>query len=947
MKRSLRWFYAVCVFTNITLFFSTTISAQAILTNNSPLVLIDFSANTPSSVGTNPQSVFAGTGFEPNPTAQGRLNSNAWATTGWSDGTLAFGGTSTTGDHARGAFGTARITAGIHAYTGAPGSTANPSLLIQPGGSDFAPGTLTLRIQNQGSTTITSLSVSYNLYVRNDQGRSSSFNFSHSADNSTYTPVGALDYTSPVAADASPSWVLVSTAPSRSTTINGLNIAPNDYYYIRWSSADVAGSGTRDELGLDDISINATFTQPVYYPRTSATDLSQASQWTTDPAGVTGTSPTNFTSPNQVFNLNGNVAMPTVSNPWTFSNGSNLILNNIAPLVFTPTSTLIIGSGSIADFNSKPVTLKSAASGTAAIGNTTGAINGATNVTVERYITSLNNRAFRLLAPSVNTTTTIRANWQEGGATPAGYGTHITGSTTGANGFDATQTGNPSLYLYTANPPAWQAVANTDATNLSATTGYLTFIRGDRTIDLNSTASPLPTNNTVLRATGTLLTGTQTFGLASATGFSLITNPYASAVNWAAIENVNTGIEQYYTFWDPNIGVRGGYVTVNANGNVSPATSAGTITIPSGMAFFVKGSGSGTPSVEIREAHKTTTSVGDVFRSGTQTETFSASLFYTNTQGQRITADGVLAVYNNDYTVGYDEADATQIANWDEDVAISRSGQGLSIESRPLIDAADTIHLSVARLKVQNYEWQFEATAFNHPGLQAVLLDSFQNTRTPLSLTGQTIVPFSVTTNSASSVTGRFAVVFENIAVLPVRLTTITAQQKGKDVLVQWVSASDAEVREYQVEKSVDGRTFLKMATVASRAVAGVSGYEWLDAQPIAGKHFYRTKAIGLNGSVHYSPVVAIDLSGKATPVTVYPNPLSGTEVGLSLNLPAHTYTIQLVNTAGQTVHRQQLVHTGGAVAQTISLPSGIASGIYQLTVSSAQSTYTQRLIKH
>lgn len=241
---------------------------QVSLTNVSPTVTIDFSSSTPAGVGTNPGSAFAGGGFEPDPTTAGRLNSNAWAVTGWNDGPLPFGDTKTTPstDYTRGAASAAVITGGMYAYTGAPGSAANPTLMIQPGGSDWAPGTLTLRIQNNGTTNITQLAVSYNIYIRNDQARSNSFNFSHSSDNITYTLVGALDYISPAASDAL-GWVIVGTAPSRSTTITGLNITPGSYYYIRWSGADVAGSGSRDEFGLDDIGITATFdiTLPVNF----------------------------------------------------------------------------------------------------------------------------------------------------------------------------------------------------------------------------------------------------------------------------------------------------------------------------------------------------------------------------------------------------------------------------------------------------------------------------------------------------------------------------------------------------------------------------------------------------------------------------------------------------------------------------------------------------------
>ncbi|MBK6635436.1 MAG: hypothetical protein IPG38_15010 [Chitinophagaceae bacterium] len=67
-----------------------------------------------------------------------------------------------------------------------------------------------------------------------------------------------MDYASPAALDAL-GWVIVGSAPSRSTLITGLAITPGSYVYIRWSGGDNGGSGSRDEFGLDDINMTATY----------------------------------------------------------------------------------------------------------------------------------------------------------------------------------------------------------------------------------------------------------------------------------------------------------------------------------------------------------------------------------------------------------------------------------------------------------------------------------------------------------------------------------------------------------------------------------------------------------------------------------------------------------------------------------------------------------------
>ena len=143
---------------------------------------------------------WAGTGFQSAATA-GQLDSDSWASTGMSDGALAFGGTRTTAgtDYTRGMTAVPVTTGGFYSYTVALG---NQALWIQPTGSDFvAPGTITLRIKNSTGSTVNFWDVSYNLYNDNNQGRSNSFNFSYSTNDSTYTAVTALDFTSPAAAD--------------------------------------------------------------------------------------------------------------------------------------------------------------------------------------------------------------------------------------------------------------------------------------------------------------------------------------------------------------------------------------------------------------------------------------------------------------------------------------------------------------------------------------------------------------------------------------------------------------------------------------------------------------------------------------------------------------------------------------------------------------------------
>lgn len=230
---------------SLTLLLGATAFGQLSLTNAAPSQTIDFSTTV---AGVN-NAIYNGTGLTPTPAA-GQLDSDAFEILGFSDGPLNFGGTGTTGDFARGATAGGVTSGGLYAYS------TNPAIYVQSTGTDFNPGTITLRIQNNGTTNINSLTVSYDILVLNDQARSSSFNFAHSSDNTTFTPVPAADYTSPTTADPAPAVVTVVRGP---INITGLTIAPGGFFYLRYRSADVAGAGSRDEFGLDNIAVTATF----------------------------------------------------------------------------------------------------------------------------------------------------------------------------------------------------------------------------------------------------------------------------------------------------------------------------------------------------------------------------------------------------------------------------------------------------------------------------------------------------------------------------------------------------------------------------------------------------------------------------------------------------------------------------------------------------------------
>ena len=260
---------------------------------------------------------FQGAGISPTDDA-GDLNSNSWAITGFSTPDIGFGGTSTQNSaYDRGVSTGGVPEGGVYAFETSPN---NFSLGVHTTDADFSPGTITLRVQNQTNVTVNSLNVGYKVFIRNDQSSSSSFNFSHSSNATTgYVAVSAIDVNSPIAPDEIPQW----KGNYRATTISGLDIAPGEYYYLRWSGSD-AGNVTYDEFALDDIVL-------VVNPSTTFVPFSNTAE---------------------TFVLNGNAQLSgnlQVNKNLTFNGGKVSIGNNtlsIGATITNSTSGGLVGSTS-------------------------------------------------------------------------------------------------------------------------------------------------------------------------------------------------------------------------------------------------------------------------------------------------------------------------------------------------------------------------------------------------------------------------------------------------------------------------------------------------------------------------------------------------------------------------------------------------------------------------
>lgn len=607
----------------------------------------------------------------------------------------------------------------------------------------------------------------------------------NTAISGTYAPDEAFSSFSGTAAGI---WTLrvFDDAAADTGTLNSWSITVNSatcgIMSFNWSPATGLSSTTVQNptaSPTSDTAYSVTVTTPngCFSSATTTTIAIAPNTWvgTTSTAWDVATNWSCGVVPNANHNVSIPINTPNATNlnvDYTLPSGKTLTISGTGALTIAPQSVLTIAGS--ANFGNRPVTVKSDATGDGMIGQVSGSLTNATNVTVERYIPS-GKRAFRFLTPGVTTTDYISNNWQ--------LATHITGSTTGANGFDATTTGGPSMYTYNntvASGTGWTAIPSTNATNLEAGLGYRLLIRGDRTPTLITSAS-VPNMNTAitLSAKGTVKTGTVVVNASSTpaingtsntttNGFSLVGNPYVSAVDWNAVSR--SGLTDVYYAWDPNMGTaaqRGRYVTYSASTGFNNLGNSGSSNvgryIQSGQAFFVKNTTLGTAgTLTFNESNKVG-NFASVFRNQQDMSISKLGLLVYEPNELALGSlpiDGAVALFGTDFTNAIEAGDVEKLESAGENLAIFSSNQKLAMSAMAPVVEDDELLLKTLRFAAnKSYTFKIEPANFDAT-VAAYFVDQFLNTETAIDLTQDSFVTVTTTSDVLSFGEDRFKIVF-------------------------------------------------------------------------------------------------------------------------------------------------------------------------------------------
>lgn len=571
------------------------------------------------------------------------------------------------------------------------------------------------------------------------------------------------------------------------------------------------------------------------------------------------------------------------------------------------------------------------------------------NVTAERFINtgpgvSEHGKSWQFLA-TPTTGQTIHQSWQEGGATPAGYGTIVTGTGTG---FDIT-TLLPSLKYYNPATNNWTGITNTH-TPVVNKNGYMLFVRGDRSV-VTHNGTP---NNTNMRTRGVLFTPNnppQTVAVLP-TQFQTFGNPYASRIEFNRVWTASTGIQDVFYVWDPMLSGTynlGGYQTISGVTGYIPSAGYATSYYPagvpspyieSGQAVFVRGNAIG-GNVQFNEGCKVPDS-RLVHRSATGRNPSQRSMWFTTlvTQTGKV-ADGNIAVFGTGLGNDINDYDALKLRNDGENFALQREQMLLSVEARNPIRGRDTLFYHLENLRPQTYTLILYPSHMP-PGITAHFVDRLERTSTRLRMTDSNFIQIQIYPSQTVDQSRRFIVVF-NHGNRPGPLFEIDAMKQQDHHLITFTDTEVNSVETYTAEYAFNNGPFVPYKSWQPDAEEAHFSIPHQVHQK--GKYQYRIRVLNKEGTESFSDEVSLENLDIAEWV-VYPNPARNGWVQATIqNIPDGWYEWKWIHSSGVQLSSGKEKLFGQKKNLRMKLQNA-KPGVYQLLcINESGKTYTTSVV--
>lgn len=212
------------------------------------------------------------------------------------------------------------------------------------------------------------------------------------------------------------------------------------------------------------------------------------------------------------------------------------------------------------------------------------------------------------------------------------------------------------------------------------------------------------------------------------------------------------------------------------------------------------------------------------------------------------------------------------------------------------------------------------------------------------------------TANTTGSITSAVFLTFNTVFTLgnstggtnplPVRWLDFTAKRSGERVRLDWKTASEINCDYFTVQRSGDGIHYDNINMLnASGNSTDIHDYSSIDDHPLKGLNYYRIAETDFDGTVSYSSICTVDLTGALKSVLI-----SSVQNGFLVNiyfddLDKTFATVLLSDVSGKILKKEIVYVLTGNEHYSFIIPNGLHGGTCIVSVSDGDLTTSKKII--
>ncbi|MEO6330582.1 MAG: T9SS type A sorting domain-containing protein [Ginsengibacter sp.] len=185
---------------------------------------------------------------------------------------------------------------------------------------------------------------------------------------------------------------------------------------------------------------------------------------------------------------------------------------------------------------------------------------------------------------------------------------------------------------------------------------------------------------------------------------------------------------------------------------------------------------------------------------------------------------------------------------------------------------------------------------------------------------------------------------------LPVTLVSFTGNLlQDNKIKLTWATSMEINCSQYKVERSIDGRTFYEVATIAGNGTTpSVHSYSTIDdvSSTTGSVLYYRLKQMDLDKKGSFSKVIAVKIKNFNKQISISPNPFTNY---LNINTEWNKneiINVKVINVQGKEVIFKNIQMNKGLNYVSIEELSKLSAGNYFIQFISADERITRKITK-